>query len=216
VDYDGHRLLFDTGAYGPILIDNMKRLGIDPWSIETIVISHDHYDHTGGMKYLLDMGIHPKIYLSSSFAIPYKDSHGSQIELIEVDDSVTIYSGLSLVCVKGMTVEEALVAETDAGSVVITGCDHPGVSAMIRSAQSLVPGKVSLLVGGFHLLQASDKTSLKAVAEDLRSFAVERGLPIHCTSVKAIGVFKAVFGDRALDGGVGCLNEYPSSSAASR
>ena len=48
VEAHGKNILFDAGANGAILLDNMKNLNIDPESIEIIVISHAHWDHTGG------------------------------------------------------------------------------------------------------------------------------------------------------------------------
>jgi N-acyl homoserine lactone hydrolase len=46
VRLDGRSILFDTGpyAYRPILQGRMKKLGIDPTSIDTIVLSHVHWD----------------------------------------------------------------------------------------------------------------------------------------------------------------------------
>jgi len=216
VDYDGHRILFDTGAYGPFQVANMKRLGVDPLSIEAIVISHEHYDHTGGLGAILDMGITPRVYIPATFSKAFKDRLNSRTKLIEVDDHTTVFPGLSLVCVQGSIIEEALVAETAQGSVVITGCAHPGVATMVKACQAVAPGNVALLVGGFHLLQTRDKDSLESVAEELRSLGVERVLPTHCTAAKAIGVFKDVFGDSALDGGVGRLIECPPTRVASR
>ena len=46
-------VLFDTGGNGDILLSNMQRLGLDPESIEIIVLSHIHSDHTGGLGDLL-------------------------------------------------------------------------------------------------------------------------------------------------------------------
>jgi len=40
------KILFDTGANGEILLNNMGRLNIDPASIEELFISHAHFDHT--------------------------------------------------------------------------------------------------------------------------------------------------------------------------
>ncbi len=45
-------LLFDTGG-GETLLLNAQALGIDLRSILTIVLSHGHYDHTGGLMTLL-------------------------------------------------------------------------------------------------------------------------------------------------------------------
>jgi len=43
------RILFDTGSYAEPILFNMKLLGIDPKTIDTIVLSHNHFDHTGGL-----------------------------------------------------------------------------------------------------------------------------------------------------------------------
>ncbi|MGH9083436.1 MAG: MBL fold metallo-hydrolase [Acidimicrobiales bacterium] len=44
-----HSVLFDTGITPDGAVDNMRRLGVDPSSIEAVVCSHGHYDHTGGL-----------------------------------------------------------------------------------------------------------------------------------------------------------------------
>lgn len=52
--------LFDTGQSGEVLLHNMEKLGIDPHKIDQIVLSHGHYDHTGGLKDLLQkIGMRP-------------------------------------------------------------------------------------------------------------------------------------------------------------
>ena len=47
-------ILFDTGTYPEPIIDNMERLGLKPHDIDYVVISHNHYDHTGGLLGILD------------------------------------------------------------------------------------------------------------------------------------------------------------------
>jgi 7,8-dihydropterin-6-yl-methyl-4-(beta-D-ribofuranosyl)aminobenzene 5'-phosphate synthase len=42
-------LLFDTGQSAEPLLNNMARLKVDPTAIDLIVLSHCHYDHTGGL-----------------------------------------------------------------------------------------------------------------------------------------------------------------------
>jgi len=49
-----HRILFDTGVSPNGMIENMRRLEVDPTTIEAIVLSHGHYDHTTGMHGLIE------------------------------------------------------------------------------------------------------------------------------------------------------------------
>jgi len=43
------RLLFDTASYAEPILFNMKLLNINPKSIDMIILSHNHFDHTGGL-----------------------------------------------------------------------------------------------------------------------------------------------------------------------
>jgi len=64
------RILFDTGANGSILLHNMDELSIDPLSIDMVVISHAHWDHTGGLSMFLDKNNEVKIYIPESCPEP--------------------------------------------------------------------------------------------------------------------------------------------------
>ena len=44
-----HRLLFDAGVSPDGLIANMDRLQLEPKDLEALVLSHGHFDHTGGL-----------------------------------------------------------------------------------------------------------------------------------------------------------------------
>ena len=46
-------VLFDTGWKGDILLHNLKNAGVDPDSIDTLVFSHGHFDHTRGLEEFL-------------------------------------------------------------------------------------------------------------------------------------------------------------------
>ena len=43
------RILVDTGLTAPPLLHNMKKLGINPETIDTVFLTHCHYDHSGGL-----------------------------------------------------------------------------------------------------------------------------------------------------------------------
>ena len=60
-------ILFDTGADGLILRDNMKKLGIDPKVVSEVFLSHIHADHVGGLSSFLRQNSNVTVYLPASF-----------------------------------------------------------------------------------------------------------------------------------------------------
>lgn len=61
------RILFDTGQ-GPSIETNAPKLGIDLSTIDAVVLSHGHYDHTGGVAHVLgaapaaEVYCHPRVF----------------------------------------------------------------------------------------------------------------------------------------------------------
>lgn len=49
LEVDGKRFLFDTGARPETVLTNARELKVDLASVEDVVISHSHDDHTGGL-----------------------------------------------------------------------------------------------------------------------------------------------------------------------
>ena len=62
VEYNGKRILFDTGNNADIFADNVRALGVDLRTIDFVVVSHRHGDHTAGLNYLLTVNPGVKIY----------------------------------------------------------------------------------------------------------------------------------------------------------
>ncbi|WP_227643611.1 MBL fold metallo-hydrolase, partial [Klebsiella pneumoniae] len=51
-EYDGQKILFDTG-YSDVFLKNAQTLKIDLTSIDSMVFSHGHNDHTWGLNHLV-------------------------------------------------------------------------------------------------------------------------------------------------------------------
>jgi 7,8-dihydropterin-6-yl-methyl-4-(beta-D-ribofuranosyl)aminobenzene 5'-phosphate synthase len=52
VEVDGHKILYDTGLSADLVLRNAKALKIDLSDVEDVVLSHNHYDHVGGLMAL--------------------------------------------------------------------------------------------------------------------------------------------------------------------
>ena len=66
VEREDLTLLFDTGGDAPTLLSNMQRLGLAPTEIDTVVLSHIHADHIGGLEGILAVNDGTTVYLPRS------------------------------------------------------------------------------------------------------------------------------------------------------
>ena len=76
-----HHILFDTGGTPNGLVENMLLFDLAPKDIETIVLSHGHFDHTTGLDGLarmlgranLPLLIHPEFWNRRRLVIPGRE-----------------------------------------------------------------------------------------------------------------------------------------------
>jgi 7,8-dihydropterin-6-yl-methyl-4-(beta-D-ribofuranosyl)aminobenzene 5'-phosphate synthase len=62
IEYNGKRILFDSGNNADTFSQNAKTLGIDLKKLDFAVISHRHGDHTSGLNYLVSVNPGVRIY----------------------------------------------------------------------------------------------------------------------------------------------------------
>jgi 7,8-dihydropterin-6-yl-methyl-4-(beta-D-ribofuranosyl)aminobenzene 5'-phosphate synthase len=62
IDAGNRRILFDAGA-SPLLMHNIHQLSVDPETVDTVIISHGHFDHTGGLPAFLAANTKAKVYI---------------------------------------------------------------------------------------------------------------------------------------------------------
>lgn len=197
-------VLLDTGGDGAILLANMAKLGLDPKGIDLIVISHDHLDHTGGLRDLLKVCESPLLYLLEPFSPELKgDAKALGAKLVIHSEPGEICGNVFTTGEMGkQTPEQALILRTKAGLIVITGCAHPGVVEMTRQAKEMLKEDVLLVMGGFHLLRHSPE-DIEGVISDLKELSVRNVAPSHCSGDTARELFKKAFGDNFIELGTG-------------
>lgn len=149
IETNRETLLFDTGWDGPLLLRHMKKLNIDPTSIRKLIISHQHWDHIGGLPEVLQANPGLEVYVPASFSENLKKEIKKRATLIEIKEPVEISQGIRSTGELGDKVkEQALVLDTGNGCYVLTGCAHPGIAAILDAASQ--SGKVKGILGGLH------------------------------------------------------------------
>ncbi len=182
----GKTILFDTGAKGSVLLDNMQKMHIEPASVETVFISHDHWDHTGGLSAFLEKNSEVNIFIPPSFA----EMNVSR-KVTRVDQPMKIYEHFySTGELDG--IEQSMVVETDKGLVIIAGCSHPRMEEILSAASQF--GKLYAIVGGLHGF------SEYSLFSDLELICAT-----HCTQHKA--EIKKRYPDKCIEGGAGKIIE---------
>jgi len=187
IEVGGNRILFDTGADGKILMDNLLLLGIDPGTIRDVFLSHHHLDHTGGLTTFLRANANVRVIAPQSLRGVRRAS-----EILHVGSALTeigpnLYSTGEL-----SGIEQALLIVLPKGVVVLVGCAHPGLGLVLQRAASV--GKIHAVIGGFHGFNQYELLK-----------AVDIIVPTHCTEHQA--EIETLYGDRCRRGGVGSFIE---------
>jgi len=119
------------------------------------MLSHDHWDHTGGLEGLLKVNPNLAIYKTTYSEEP-KELFQNIITTGTIGGKYSIQ-------------EQSLVCRIKAGLVVITGCSHPGLENILEIAKKF--GSIHAIIGGFHGFD---------VFEALKGISII--MPCHCTS----------------------------------
>jgi len=86
IEYADKRILFDTGQ-SDILIQNANVLGINLAEADAVILSHGHYDHTGGLKTVLNVASQATLYLHPEALKPKFSRKDNKTRMIGVSDS---------------------------------------------------------------------------------------------------------------------------------
>ena len=205
ITYKDENILFDCGGSGALLLSNLDALGIKPREIQNVVLSHEHYDHTGGLQYLLSAGAEPNLYIPPSFSAGIKNQFRSQTHMVEVKPGMELAERIYTIGeMPGPPPEQGLVIDTPEGLILITGCAHPGVDRMVLEAKRQYEKEIYLVLGGFHLGNATD-ARINQIINLLKEEGVQNVAPCHCTGDRAIGMFRNAFGEDFIRVGVGAV-----------
>ena len=197
-------ILFDTGGDGAILMSNMQKLGIDPGIVDIVVLSHEHWDHVGGLSDFLEKNCEVSVYMLKSFPGKLKKTAKKRgADVIEVHDPVEICRNVRTTGEMGSQIKEhGLIISTVKGSIVITGCAHPGIAEIAEKAKEIGKDKILFVMGGFHLM-GHKRSQIESIIGHFRKLGVQYASPCHCSGENARLLFAEEYKDHYIKIGAG-------------
>lgn len=171
VQTEAGTILVDTG-FNPENLDpsplehNMATLGVSLDDIDTIFITHHHPDHTGGVTWWLretfslgttqvDLAgkrILTPIALTYPGAAPEAAAAPRVLAPgIVALGAIPFVDVFPLSLARPQMIEQVLAVNVEGvGVILISGCGHPGLERMVRTAEQVLGRPVTGIVGGLH------------------------------------------------------------------
>jgi 7,8-dihydropterin-6-yl-methyl-4-(beta-D-ribofuranosyl)aminobenzene 5'-phosphate synthase len=186
VETGDRNILFDTGTKGNMLLENMQKLNIEPSMVDDVFISHNHFDHTGGLSAFLHENDNVNIYLPPSL----RGVHGAK-QVVHVDQPGKIHENVYSTGELD-NIEQAMAVTTPKGIVLVVGCSHPKMKHILDTASQF--GSMYGIIGGLHGFNKYE------LFENLELIC-----PTHCT--QHIREIKHLYPEKYVEGGVGRIIE---------
>ena len=213
IEKNNKKILFDTGTKVNPFINNLLLYGISPASVDAVILSHNHYDHTDGLPGILEKNKNLPVYIHKDWDHP-ASFKGFQVPS---DNKVVIQKARELHEVTahlfitnsyyssdyGGVYEQACFIKTKSSYILICGCCHPGLNNFLKDRESLgiPPDSPLYLIGGMHGFKFSD-TQAKVLNPIVKSVVL-----YHCTM--HANIFRKQFGEKCQIGIVGKTLSFP-------
>lgn len=223
IEYDGKRILFDTGQSN-LFLKNAHFMGVDMTLIDAIVLSHGHFDHGDGLEYMpggkliCHPGCFVKRYRKADYSyIGLKHSKNELAEKFRLITSKKPYSISEKIVFLGeiprVTDFESKVTSfvleggipdfvmddsgiallSDRGLFVITGCGHAGIVNSLEQAKKVTGENRIYGIMGGFHLKKADRQTKETILY-LQENHVKHVYPSHCTEHPALELFYKNFG----------------------
>lgn len=162
---DGSTILFDVGGNlkgtEPSPLEaNMQRLGVRLQEIDTIVISHLHMDHVGGMQFSsrgsFSLGLRQVDLGTRKVVVPVPMNYPGLETVVARQPTILAPGVVTLGPITGRIAlgpvdEQALAIRVqDRGVVLVVGCGHQGLDKLLARTAQLFDEPLYGVIGGLH------------------------------------------------------------------
>ncbi len=238
INYNGHKILFDSGRRAGVLEKNIEVFDIDVAGIEMAFLSHDHDDHINGFDYVMKVNRDFKFYLPDDHFLgggsvgpdaEYPRGYGyihpnSQFmaESAEIAPGIFAIATVSELTgrtskypphdvvheFEGMQELSLALKNADGTYTLVSGCSHSTIERIVAEAKRATGAQVKLVIGGFHMGPYSDKQVRKMALTLKDELDVPLVAPTHCTGDDAIEVFRNIYGKNCVEFMLGSTIEF--------
>lgn len=223
IETHGLKILFDAGQ-SHLFAENAAIMGVDLAKVDFAILSHGHYDHSGGLMRFLEINEHAPVYVHRCASEPHYNGTEKYIgidpqlaassRLIYTGEEITLAPGIRLCALSdrvsrfdppphGLTVLEN-------GSFVPEDFRHEQYLVVEEGGRKIVFSGCShrgvlnildwlnpdILIGGFHFMKLEpDSAALRQAAASLAAFPAVCYTG-HCTGEAQFTVLKELLGDK--------------------
>lgn len=220
LEIDEKKYLFDVSPSYEGFMYNIDSLGLTLSDFPTILLSHNHLDHSGALFQLVDelttqqLLLPPdmqQIHDAEKYKLPFKieDKTEAIQKLLDYTHTSIITTGQQLDEHLYSTgpldssdpqwpdKEQALVVTApNKGLVILVGCSHPTIPVIVEHARKVTGvEKIYGIIGGLHYARLGKEELMKNIRY-LESLTLDFIIPSHCTGHKATELMEEILGEK--------------------
>jgi 7,8-dihydropterin-6-yl-methyl-4-(beta-D-ribofuranosyl)aminobenzene 5'-phosphate synthase len=204
IERNSESYLFGLGVEPSVLEVNARILETPLDIVDYAIVSHEHTPHYGGYRYLSQEAPYTIVYIpfGSMESLGYTlRSYG--LRPVEVVKWTLINEGVYVSKpYYGPPYEHLIVFSEPRGLVVLTGCLHPGIDALLDISKAF-NRRIHGLIGGFHLYNAPEDSIKVFASRIIDEVKPEFIVPLHCSGGRVIELLKSTGGVDVIEAGTG-------------